>query len=484
MHPIEPALLAQARALVRSAYGAELAAKASDEFCLAAVRPAEAAVGLETMTRGAEAVAAPPTVLEFALPSEEAEWAPALRRGAARAALEALPDRDDVPPAVVQQVGPAARRIVLTPIRDRFLSEAGAVHDELERAASVLRRGHALEAGAQLERASFADVCWLNRTIRARTDPRAVAEVAADPGVQRIDVPRRLEPDVVETANVVGASEFRAGSGASGAGVIVAVADSEVAARHPGLVGRVVHKGNFTREAFGTPGDHGTAVAGIIASSGEVEGIAPGVTIYNYKVLATNRFLNGDDFDGALAIEQALEDGAHVVNCSWGAGAAGAGTSREARACDAAWALGLTIVKSAGNRGPDGQTLTTPADAAGIIVVGATDRAGKTLEDYSSRGPTASGVNRPHLLAPGGSPGDGIISCLVQGGYGDCGHGTSYAAPHVSGLAALLLDQDPTLDPDELRETLIAACEPLPGLSDDEQGAGVVKLRAALRDAA
>jgi len=291
----------------------------------------------------------------------------------------------------------------------------------------------------------------------------------------RIDLPRRLEADLFDTREVVGAREYASRSGHNGDGIIVAVIDSEVALRHPGLAGRVVHKRNFTGEAFGNPGDHGTAVAGIVASE---EGIAPGATIYNYKVLATNRFLNGEDFDGALALQRALEDGAHVANCSWGAGPATDGTSREARACNTAWALGLAIVKSAGNNGPGRSTLTTPADAEGVVVVGATDRAGTRVEDYSSRGPTGAGASRPHLVAPGGSPGDGIITCLVGGGYGDCGFGTSFAAPHVTGLIALLLAAKPATDPDELREILISNSAPLPGLSAVDQGAGLVSLAA------
>jgi serine protease AprX len=290
--------------------------------------------------------------------------------------------------------------------------------------------------------------------------------------------PRKLEPEINVSGKTVGAAQFRKKFKLTGKGIIVAVIDGEVALTHPALKGRVVHKANFTDEPWGHPASHGTAVAGIIASSDSTfSGMAPGATIYSYKVLATNPVLTGTDFDGALAIQQALEDGAHIANCSWGAGPAGDGTSREARACDEAWASGLVIVKSAGNRGPGAQTLTTPADADGVIAVGATDKQGKAVQDYSSRGPAGT-KSRPHLIAPGGIfQGVGVTSCLIGGGFGDCGAGTSFAAPHVCGILGLLLERDPNLTPNELRDILLNACVPLDGVDVNTQGNGLISMK-------
>jgi len=240
-----------------------------------------------------------------------------------------------------------------------------------------------------------------------------------------------------------------------------------------------MQKNNFTKERWGTPASHGTAVAGIIGSSDRrFAGMAPGVSIANYKVLATDASLNSDDFGGALAIQQALEDGAQIANCSWGAGPAGDGTSREAVACNNAWSLGLILVKSAGNNVANGaSSLTTPADADGVIVVGATDREGTVVQDYSSRGPAGT-KSRPHLVAPGGSDVDGIHSCLVGRGFGSVGSGTSFAAPHVSGLAALLLAQTPGLQPDDVRKKLLGLCTKLEDGDANTQGKGFVSLQS------
>jgi hypothetical protein len=66
------------------------------------------------------------------------------------------------------------------------------------------------------------------------------------------------------------------------------------------------HRRDYTPEAWGNPAAHGTAVAGIIGARDPANGgVAPEVMIDNYKVVTTNRFLNGDDFAGAVAIQSA-----------------------------------------------------------------------------------------------------------------------------------------------------------------------------------
>jgi serine protease AprX len=356
-------------------------------------------------------------------------------------------------------------------LRDQFQRDAAAIRSDLEARTVPRMARERMMPGAMRGAVQLA---WLIRSIRAPLDPRVLADLAGAREIDRADLPRRLTPEIDVSCPVVGAPALRASIDATGKGVVVAVIDSEVLLTHSGLEERVTHKENYTLEAFGNPDEHGTAVAGIIASADDrFLGVAPEALIHSYKVLATDPDAGGDDFSGALAIQRALEDGARVANCSWGAGPASDGNSREARACDAAWDLGLVLVKSAGNRGPGAGTMTTPADARGIIAVGGASRDGEALGDYSSRGPCANG-RHPDLLAPGGTEDDGIRSCRPNGRYGDAGHGTSYAAPHVSGLLALLLEKEPLLTPDELKARLLERCRPLAGLSVNEQGAGLV----------
>jgi len=487
-------IVKNARARLSNALGEKLASKATDAFCLVYGRPATALAAVEAV---AEQAVTPSVVLEF---TQRPDVSDAINKAVEKvrtskawtdvrnalkkldvaakttgAVTEVMESGRSEPEPLPVSAARLLRHVKVVSLRDNFFKVAGPITDTIEKSGSFLPRAET--ATRVSSRAPITQVCWLNRTVRSWSDPRNLAEVAADDSIERIDLPRRLAPEISTSGKTAGAPQFRKKFKRTGKGIIIAVIDGEVALTHPALKGRVVHKMNFTDEAWGHPHPHGTAVAGIIASKdSNFTGMAPEATIYSYKVLANNPSLTGTDFDGALAIQQALEDGAHIANCSWGVGPAGDGSSREARACNEAWNTGLVIVKSAGNNGPGPSTLTTPADADGVIVVGATDRSGKKVQKYSSRGP-ALAKQRPHMIAPGGILGGaGIRSCLVGGGFGDCGAGTSFAAPHVAGILTLLLEREPNLTPNELRDTLSNACALLKELDGNTQGRGLVSL--------
>jgi serine protease AprX len=474
---LDPEEVQAARRQVSRAMGRGLGEKGSDRFCVAAFRRMSGrgpTAGLEAAVGSPAPVAA---VVEFAgdasVPSlprltESEEW-PSLSKS-----LESLGAM--TPRGASLRVPAVLRQAVIAAVRNDCYRTISPVYDEIERLSGSTLRQSTEVLGAPQISTLVNQVCWLNRTVRTWAGPEVLADVAADDNVVGVDVPRRLMPDA-DTINhqTIGLPDFVRATGLTGDGITVAVIDSEAALGHPALSGRLVHRRNYTPEPWGNPDSHGTAVAGIVAADDPVNGgIAPGAIIYNYKVIATNRFLNGDDFGGALAIQQALEDGVDIANCSWGAGAVRTELSREARAVNAAWELGLTVVKSAGNQGPDASTMTTPAEAAGIIVVGACDLAGTRVESYSSRGPALS-KKGPDVVAPGGGPDGALACCLVTGGFGDAGVGTSYAAPHVSGLLALFLQREPHLIPDQLRERLRNDAQSLAGDDVSAQGAGLIR---------
>ena len=92
-------------------------------------------------------------------------------------------------------------------------------------------------------------------------------------------------------------------------------------------------------------------------------------------------------------------------------------------------------------------TLTLPADARGAMTVGAYVPDGDTIAWYSSRGPTEDGRIKPDLVGPSG------VSTSALGPRS--AHGTSFAAPHIAGLAALVLEQKPSYSVDSLRDYLM-----------------------------
>ncbi|MFA6029699.1 MAG: S8 family peptidase [Elusimicrobiota bacterium] len=241
-----------------------------------------------------------------------------------------------------------------------------------------------------------------------------------------------------------------------GAGVKVAVIDTGIDPTHPDL--RVL--GGYSSithdEKFADGHGHGTHVAGTIAALDDgkgVVGVAPEVALYGVQVL-------GADGSGSFAtviegIQWAVEHKMDVANMSLGASE---GTPALEEAVKAAAEAGLTIVAAAGNSGGE---VGYPAVYPEVLAVSAIDSAGK-LAYFSSRGPQVA------FAAPGVS----VESCYLGGAY-ETMDGTSMASPHVAGLAALAAAHG-AHGPKALRAALEAAASPLPGLSKEEQGAGLV----------
>lgn len=434
--------LSEARGRVANLLGKQFADKVSDRFVYRA--------GLRMRAAPAADVAAEPTalILEFS------------------DGTQPLPD----PPAIAARefaglLSSAYLRKEIEGLRAGFYSYITTMRADMERRAAV---------GDPTAPAT--SVCWLNGTMQILGKPGVIADCAGDPRVERIGLPRLLEREMNVTVGAIGVPAFRAANPFDGAGIQVAVIDGECDAAHPALSGRIVHKNNLTREPWGTADRHATALAGILCSShATLGGICPAATILNYKVFTTNPVLQGTDFSATEAIQSALEDGARIANLSWGLGLATNGESREARAVNRAWRLGLVLVKSAGNKGPTAGSLTSPADAADVIVVGATNRNGTAIEPYSSRGPNGARTG-PDLLCPGASIGSQLQGLLPGGATGSAGFGTSLATPHVVGLIALLLQQNPALTPSEIRTLLQARCTPVGAAGANVQGLGFLRL--------
>ncbi len=145
---------------------------------------------------------------------------------------------------------------------------------------------------------------------------------------------------------------------------------------------------------------------------------------------------------------------ARVINMSLGGFGACANSPATQRAIDDAVAAGTTVVVAAGNNAQDAANFN-PASCDGVITVAASDARGHLVSRYSNFGATVE------ILAPGGDVQrddngdgnvDGVLS-MVEGGYAYY-NGTSMAAPHVTGVVALLLAREPALTPAQVNNRL------------------------------
>jgi type VII secretion-associated serine protease mycosin len=261
----------------------------------------------------------------------------------------------------------------------------------------------------------------------------------------------------------------------TGAGVTVAVIDTGVDAGHPDLAGQVLPGIDFVTDTQGVstdPNGHGTHVAGIIAALTDnslgVAAVAPDAKILPVRVLDAAG--NGYASDAAAGVVYAADHGADVINLSFGS-ATRSGTL--SAAIDYARDQGVVVVAAAGNGRAKGSPVTYPAADPGVIAVAATDSSDK-IASYSSMG------NYIDVAAPGSD----IVSTYPAGtGYATM-FGTSMAAAHVAGIAALVISHQPGLTPDEVDAAISGYAVDLgPRGRDRDFGNGRVDAAAALAGA-
>ncbi len=311
---------------------------------------------------------------------------------------------------------------------------------------------------------------------------RAVDAIARHPRVQVVEQDVRVwaleEPEyVTELAHTWGVQRIGAGSahteGYTGAGVKVAVVDTGIDYTHPQLA--TLYKGgyDFVNEDADPRDDHGhgTHVAGTIAAVRDgvgVVGVAPEVELYALKVLGADG--SGYMSDIIAALEWATAHGMAITNSSLGV-SSDPGTAFRA-AYDAAAAAGVLNIAAAGNSYTKCtpyllDNVSYPARYESVIAVGAVD-ATDVRACFSSTGGAVE------FAAPGVS----IVS-TVPGGGEAAYNGTSMAAPHVAGAAALLRGAGATAA--ETRTLLRSTARDLGTAGRDTQyGYGLVQASTAL----
>ena len=240
---------------------------------------------------------------------------------------------------------------------------------------------------------------------------------------------------------------------------------------------------------------HGTHTAGIVAARQNdgfgLSGVAPGCRVMPLRALGRTGGTMSDLADAILYASGHTVPGPagplpaplRIVNCSLGSPT---GSQELKDACDAARDAGTLVIASTGN---DGGPVLFPAAYASVLAVGAVDSR-LVYASYSNVGPQVA------CVAPGGNdnrerdgdgyldgvPSDVLDETVFPAAPGEAEYvGTSMAAPHVAGVAALVLSVDPTLTRTQLIDVILSSCRDLgvPGV-DDTTGHGLVEAGEAV----
>ncbi len=295
-------------------------------------------------------------------------------------------------------------------------------------------------------------------------------------------------------------AEYAYAMGVDGSGVEVGVIDSGVDVGHSELKGQVSGGYDYvTRSpAIIDRIGHGTAVASIIAGKRDgidMHGMAPGARIVSARILDDEGSMAYDDPIVGEAWSALLDRGVRILNNSWG-GVDEAITDYSLADMEARAPNLLAASRSAVERGglvvfiTHNSGLSQPGPEAGLphlfpelergwLAVTAVGYSGE-LAGYAN----ACGVAKTWCLAaPGGDfdvDGFGIPAAIAGGGYGEA-EGTSFAAPHVSGAAALVWQMFPNFTADQVRQTLLGTARDIgaPGV-DELYGYGLLNAGKAV----
>ncbi|WP_306214395.1 S8 family serine peptidase [Actinoplanes sp. RD1] len=309
---------------------------------------------------------------------------------------------------------------------------------------------------------------------------------AAAGTIRKIWLDGRAGAALAESTAQIGAPEvWRQGN--TGAGVDVAVLDTGIDTGHPDLAGQVAASRSFVPgESIEDGKGHGTHVASTIAgtgaaSGGKEQGVAPGARLHVGKVLADDGF--GQESWIISGMEWAVRDQhARIVNLSLGADPTDGTDPMSLAVNELSAETGALFVISAGNAGPGAYSVGTPGAADAALTVGAVDNR-DLLTFFSSQGPRLGDrALKPDLTAPGAD----ILAARSQhitegeGPYLTMS-GTSMAAPHVAGTAALLAAARPGLTGQQLKDALVSTTAATPDVTAYQGGTGRLDAAAATR---
>lgn len=395
--------------------------------------------------------------------------------------------------AEVQKFGPSDADVIVTFGRDESIGAMSGLIDNMSGAhARMLSEAGGLQMDFALAEGEAVIMPELGIAV-IRSDPEAAAQMLSSPlpagvaGIERslpvFALPSSAAPENHQDTNQGTWGLHATGvlnSHLTGAGIKVAILDTGLDFSHPDFHGRAIQQRSFiANETAQDDNGHGThctgTACGPVTSAGGIRyGIASEAEIFIGKVLSNSGA--GSTTSVIAGIEWAIEEACHVVSLSLGSGASiGMPLSKAyARVSEIAAEREVLLVAAAGNdsdRPAYRSPLNAPARNPGFLSVAALDRYLKVAS--FSCAALDPNVNQLDLSAPGVAV---LSSYPVK--FGGFRHlsGTSMAAPHVAGIAALLAEGDSQLRGRDLRNALISMAKALAGQHISDVGAGLVQI--------
>lgn len=343
----------------------------------------------------------------------------------------------------------------------------------------------------------------LLHAVCSKVTPKCLDHVCCWDGIHKVYLDGIKKTNLNIVTPSIGAAAVQRKGRYTGKGINIAFLDTGIYP-HQDLtrpVNRIIAFKDFVqcRKAPYDDNGHGTHIAGDAAgngwaSQGKYKGPAPEAGIVGVKVLDKN----GDGFDSTIikgiewCIAQRKRLKLRILSMSFGGPVyTSSGDDPLSQAVEKAVKAGLTVVIAAGNSGPGRGTVESPGISPSAITVGAVDdrrtvkQSDDRITEFSSRGPAPGNRKKPDIVAPGES----VISLRAPGSrlarqfpYLNTGKsyfvlsGTSVSAPIVSGAAALLLQQRPSLCPRQVKAVLQKNAFRL-GLKANTAGCGEVNVR-------
>ncbi len=340
---------------------------------------------------------------------------------------------------------------------------------------------------------------WISNSLVVSASDRAVSVLRSMPQVLSVTPDATIiQAPIAQTSSTPEPNVIQVGApslwdqGLHGQGVVVAMLDSGADLSHPDIAASYRGGPNSWFDPYGqhttSPVDfsgHGTWTTGVVvggSTGGTAIGVAPAATWIAARVF------NDAGSGSVSAIHEALQwavdpdgdpttdDGADVINNSWSLGTPGCNLVLQPDLA-ALRALDVLPVFAAGNAGPGASTSYSPANYPEALSVGSVDASDVVLYD-SSRGPSSCGGRSrvfPDVTAPGKN-----IRTSDRYGIWTSVSGTSLAAPHATGVVALLLSGDHSLTASEQEAALLAGARDLGAAGDDNSyGAGRIDALAS-----